>query len=320
MTPPREKSSEPRAKEKRALTLVRRTLKQWMDDDCERLAAALAFYTVWSVGPLFVIVISVAALAFGREAAEDQVLAMLRDLVGDKAALSIDEAIAHARATGQTAIANVVGVILLVVSASGVFAELKSSLNLVWRVTPKPGSLWRTLQRRFWSVTVVLGTGFLLLVSLFVDAALAAVGAQLTSTFGALVVLGHALHFLLSFAATSLLFTLMFKVIPDARIDWRDVWLGGVVTALLFEIGQQLIGVYLGHTSIGSAYGAASSLMIVVVWIYFSSCIVFLGAEFTQVHAALYGKKIEPAKDAVQVPEGMTAAGATSRRKEIEAR
>lgn len=304
-----------RAPRRSVATLLRRTVSEWLDDDCERLAAALAFYTVWSVGPLFVIVVSVAGLAFGNEAAQTQLLSVVRDLVGPDAAQSVGETIGHARASGHTLLANVVGAILLLVSASGVFAELKSSLNVIWGVTPKPGSIWTTLRQRFWSVTVVLGTGFLLLVSLVVDAALAALGKQLEARVAAIVVLSHALHFLLSFAITSVLFTLMFKVIPDAKIAWRDASIGGAATAFLFDIGQQLIGLYLGRTSIGSAYGAASSLMIVVVWIYFSSCILFLGAQLTRVYADMYGTKIRPAEDAIRVPEGMTAAGAAERAK-----
>ncbi|MEO7112023.1 MAG: YihY/virulence factor BrkB family protein [Polyangiaceae bacterium] len=310
-------SVKPTATNQRSVVaLVKKTFNQWIDDSCDRLSAALAFYTVWSVGPLFLVVISIAGLVFGRQAAQDQVLAVLKNMVGEQGAASINDTILNAHASGHSLIANIIGIVLLLVSASGVFAELKSSLNVIWRVTPKPGSLWNTLRQRFWSMTVVMGTGFLLLVSLLVDAALSAVGHQLQTSVTGLEVLGHALHFVISLAVTTVLFSLMFKVIPDAKIDWRDTLLGGLVTAVLFTIGQLLIGLYLGHTSIGTAYGAASSLMIVVVWIYFSACILFLGAEFTQVHAEMYGSKIEPSKDAIAVPEGMTPAAATEKKKE----
>jgi membrane protein len=292
--------------------LVKQTFNQWIDDNCERLGASLAFYTVWSVGPLFLVVISIAGFVFGRQAAQTQLLSVLKQMVGEQGAASVNDTITAANSSGHTLLANIVGIILLLVSASGVFAELKSSLNVVWRVTPKAGSLWLTLKARFFSLTVVIGTGFLLLVSLIVDAAMGALSDHLQS-FVPLLVLGHVLHFVISLGVTTALFGLMFRIIPDATIAWRDAFLGGLVTAVLFTIGQTVIGLYLGHTSIGSAYGAASSLMIVVVWIYFSSCILFLGAEFTQVHAAMYGSKIKPSRDAILVPEGMTAAAAAER-------
>ena len=297
-----------------AMGLVKKTFSQWVDDSCDRLGAALAFYTVWSVGPLFLVVISIAGIVFGRQAAQDQVVGALKNMVGEEGAASINDTILHASSSGHTLIANIIGIVLLLISASGVFAELKSSLNVVWRVTPKPGSLWLTLKQRFWSMTVVMGTGFLLLVSLLVDAALGAVSHQLQNSVTSLVVLGHMVHFVITLAVTSVMFSLMFKVIPDAKIAWRDTLLGGLVTAVLFTIGQLVIGLYLGHTSIGSAYGAASSLMIVVVWIYFSSCILFLGAEFTQVYAEMYGSKIKPTSSAIAVPEGMTPAAAAERK------
>ncbi|HEX7666183.1 MAG TPA: YihY/virulence factor BrkB family protein, partial [Polyangiaceae bacterium] len=271
------------------------------------------FYTVWSIGPLFLVVISIAGLVFGRDAAEGRVLAVLKGFVGPEGAKSVEDTILHANASGHSVLANVIGVVLLLVSASGVFAELKSSLNLVWEVTPKSGSLWTTIKERLWSVTVVLGTGFLLLVTLLVEAALSVLAHDIHARLPGGEVVGQIIHFALSIGITTVLFALMFKFIPDAKVAWKDVWLGAFVTGLLFTVGQMLIGLYLGNTSIGSAYGAASSLMIVVVWIYFSACILFLGAEFTQVHADMFGEKIEPAKNAVKVPEGMTPVAATAK-------
>jgi membrane protein len=289
-------------------TLVKKTLSDWMDDNAMRLGASLSFYTVWSIGPLFLVIVSVAGLVFGRDAAQGKVVDAMSGLMGPAGAKSIQDAIVSANDTGHSLMANVVGVALLLVSASGVFGELKSSLNTVWNVVPKPGSFLVTLKERFFSLTFVLGTGFLLLVSLLLDAALAAIGTQLEAVVPAGEVLGHAIHFVVSLGVTTLLFALMFKIIPDARIRWKDVWLGGFVTAVLFTVGQFGIGLYLGKTSIGSAYGAASSLMIVLVWIFFSSCILFLGAEFTKVYAGMYGSRIEPTENAVVIPEGQTAA------------
>jgi membrane protein len=290
------------------MLLVKKTFSDWMDDNAMRLGASLSFYTVWSIGPVFLIIVSVAGLVFGRDAAEGKVVDAMSGLMGPAGAKSIQDAIVSANDTGHSLMANVVGVIILLVSASGVFGELKSSLNTVWDVVPKPGSFLVTLKERFFSLTFVLGTGFLLLVSLLLDAALAAIGGQLQGMIPAGEVLGHVLHLVVSLGVTTLLFALMFKIIPDAKVHWKDVWLGGLVTAVLFTVGQFAIGLYIGKTSIGSAYGAASSLMIVLVWIFFSSCILFLGAEFTKVYASMYGSRIEPTDNAVAVPPGQTPA------------
>jgi membrane protein len=288
--------------------LVKATFNDWLDDDALRLGASLAFYTVWSIGPLFVVVISVASLAFGREAAQGHVVDTLGSLVGQAGAKSVEDAIVSASNTGHSIVANVVGIGALLVAASGVFAELKSSLNIVWGVTPRPGSFFLTIKQRFLSLTMVLGTGFLLLVSLLISAGVSAIGPHMPGGEAT----WHVVHGVLSFAITTLLFTLMFKIIPDARVRWRDVWLGGAVTAVLFTVGQVGIGLYLGKSSVGSSYGAAGSLMIILLWIFFSSCILFLGAEFTQVYANMYGSKIEPASNALDVPRGMTPAAAAA--------
>jgi membrane protein len=292
--------------------LVKATFNDWVDDSALRLGASLAFYTVWSIGPLFVVVISVASLVFGREAAQGRVVESLGSLVGTSGAKSVEDAIVSANDTGHSVLANVVGVASLLVAASGVFAELQSSLNIVWGVTPKPGSFLLTIKQRFLSLTMVLGTGFMLLVSLLVSAAVSAIGTHVSGAVPGGEAVWHTVHVLVSFAVTALLFTLMFKVIPDAKVAWKDVWLGGAVTALLFTVGQVAIGLYLGKTSVGSSYGAASSLMIILLWIFFSSCILFLGAEFTQVYANMYGSRIEPAEGALGVPRGVTPAAATA--------
>lgn len=317
-TSSRDEVSQMRAK-RSPLALLKATLGDWMDDDALRLGASLAFYTVWSIGPLFVVVISVASLVFGREAAQGHVVDSLRALVGESGAKSVQDAIVSANDTGHSLLANVVGIIFLLVAASGVFAELQSSLNIVWGVTPKPGSFLLTLKQRFLSLTMVLGTGFLLLVSLLLNAALSAVGQRLAGS-GAGEGIWHLVHIVVSLIVTTGLFTLMFKVIPDATIAWRDVWLGGAVTALLFTLGQVGIGLYLGKTSVGSAYGAASSLMIILLWIFFSSCILFLGAEFTQKYANMYGARVQPSGSALEVPKGTTPAAVANAAKQQKAK
>jgi membrane protein len=292
-------------------TLLKKALRGFFDDNAMRLAASLAFYTVWSIGPLFLIVVSIAGLFYGRESAQGYIVGGLGELVGPQGAHEIDAIIAHAWSSGHSLTANVVGIVTLVVAASGVTAELQSSLNQVWEVAPKSGSFLATLRARFLSLTMVLALGFLLLVSLVFNAAISAAGKHLHGRVPGGEVLEHVIHLAASFTLTTLVFCLIFKLIPDAIIRWRDVWLGGVVTSVLFTLAQLLIGLYVGKTTISTAYGAASSLMIVLVWIFFSSCILFLGAEFTREYAEMFGERIKPDKNAVQVPEGTTAAAAT---------
>jgi|HubBroStandDraft_6_1064221.scaffolds.fasta_scaffold100682_3 membrane protein len=207
--------------EKSPRALLKTTFNDWLDDDALRLGASLAFYTVWSIGPLLLVVISVAGLAFGRAAAQGDVVASLRSLVGDAGAQSIQEAIVHANESGHTLLANVVGIIALLFAASGVFGELKSSLNIVWDVTPKPGSFWLTVKQRLLSVTMVLGTGFLLLVSLILSAALSAIGSRVHDRIPGSEAVWHVVHIVFSVGITAIVFTLMFKAIPDAKIGWE---------------------------------------------------------------------------------------------------
>ncbi len=280
--------------------LVKKSFASFVDDNAMRLAASLAFYTIWSIGPLLLIVTSVAGLVWGREAAQGYVVGALHGLIGDDGARELQETIVHAYRSGHSVLANAVGVVTLLIAASGVIAELKSSLDEVWDVTPKPGSFLSTLKRRFFSLTMVLAMSFLLLVSLLFNAALSAAGKQLHEHVPGGAALAHVIHVIVSFALTTALFCTIFKVVPDARIRWRDVLAGGLVTSALFTLGQVLIGVYVGNTSISSAYGAASSLMIILVWIFFSSCILFFGAEFTRVYADMYGEAIEPGPQALE--------------------
>jgi len=274
--------------------LFKKTFARFIDDNALRLAASLAFWTIWSVGPLLLVVTSIAGLVWGREAAQGYVVEALRNLIGEDGAAELQETIAHAWRSGHSVLANVVGIITLLIATSGVIAELKSSLDEVWDVAPKPGSFWSTLKRRFLSLTMVLALSFLLLVSLLFNAAISAAGHQIHGLVPGGEALAHAIHVIVSFALTTALFCMIFKVVPDAKVRWRDVLPGGLVTSILFTLGQVLIGVYIGKTSISSAYGAASSLMIVLVWIFFSSCILFFGAEFTRIYADTYGESIEP--------------------------
>jgi membrane protein len=280
--------------------LVKDTFSEWNDDKVSRLAAALAYYTVFALAPLLVISIGIAGLVFGEEAARGEVVAQLQGLLGTKGAQLVEEMIAASRKTESGIAATAIGLLVLLFGATGVFGELQDSLNTIWEVKPRPGRGWRGILRdRFFSFTMVLGTGFLLLVSLALSAVFAAVGKYLTGFLPAPEIVLQILNFAVSLALITLLFALIFKVVPDATIAWRDVWIGATITALLFSAGKLIIGIYLGKSTMTSTFGAAASLAILLIWIYYSAQILFLGAEFTQVYATRFGSHIEPARGAV---------------------
>jgi membrane protein len=282
--------------------LVKETFAEWSRDKASRLAAALSYYTIFSVAPLLIIAIAVAGLVFGREAAARQLAAEAQGLLGPQAAEAIQGMLQSAGKTGAGIVATAVGVGTLLLGASGAFAQLQDALNTIWEVKPKAGRGVRGMLRdRFLSFSLVLAIGFLLLVSLVLSAALAAVGKYLAGILPVSSALMQGLNFALSFAVTTFLFALIFKVLPDVRIRWRDVWIGAAVTALLFSVGRFLIGLYLGRSSVSSAYGAAGSLVVLLVWIYYSAQILLLGAEFTQVYASKFGNGMTPKPNAERV-------------------
>ncbi len=286
----------------------------WSEDKVSRLSASLAYYTILSAAPLVVIVLSIAGLVFGREAVQGEIVGQVRGAVGEDGARAIQTMIAHASDPSAGIGGTVVGIVILLIGASGVFAELQDSLNTIWGVQPKPGrGLWTILRERFLSFAMVLGTGFLLLVTMVVSAALAA----LTRVAGlsAEGVVGQVLNTLISLVVISFLFAMIFKVLPDVKMSWRDVWVGAVATAVLFTAGKFLIGLYLGHAGIGSPYGAAGSLVVFVVWVYYSAQILFTGAELTKVYANRYGSHIRPADNAEPVTEEARAEQGLSRRR-----
>jgi membrane protein len=266
--------------------LLRNSFIEWLEDKAPRLGAALAYYTAFSLSPLLVIVIAIAGLVFGQEAAEGQIIAQMQGLVGHDGAQAIAAMVQNARKPSSGIIATVVGLATLLIGATGVFGELRDALNTIWEVQPRPGrGLTGLIKDRFLSFTMVVGVGFLLLVSLSVSAGLAAMGRFLGSMLPGLVILSQIINFVVSLSVIGILFALIYRYLPDLKIPWHDVWIGAALTAGLFEIGKFLIGFYLGNSSISSAYGAASSLAIILVWIYYSAQIFLLGAEFTHVYA-----------------------------------
>jgi membrane protein len=284
-------------------TLLRETFREWQDDKASQLAAALSYYTAVSIAPLLVIVIAIAGLALGTQAAQDELIAQITGLVGAEGGAIIKTIVENADRPGLATLAGILGAITLVWSSSNVFSQLQSSLNTIWGVEAKPGgsgisAIVNTIRERFLSFGMVVVIGFMLLVSLVVSAALTAVGTYFSGYLEGLGLLWQIVNFVVSFGVITLLFALMFKVLPDLRIAWRDVWLGAAVTALLFVVGKSLIGLYLGNQSIGSAYGAAGSLVVFLLWVYYSAQIFFFGAEFTQVYATRYGAGVTPNKGA----------------------
>ena len=300
--------------------LLKEAFREWSEDKASRLAAALAYYTLFSLAPLLVVVISIVGLFFGRQAAEGQIITQISGLVGEDAAATIQSMIANTANTGANIFATIFGIVVLLLGASGVFGALHDSLNAIWDVKEAPGGgLLSLIRKRFLSFTMVLGIGFLLLVSLVISAALSAV----TTYFGNLLpgpgfaLMLQVLNFIIFFGVTTLLFAMIYKYLPDVEIRWRDVWIGALVTSLLFAIGRTLIGLYLGSSSVASVYGTAASLVIILIWIYYSAQILFYGAEFTQVYARHFGKQIVPEKGAVfeepeaaSQPAGAQPAGA----------
>jgi membrane protein len=278
---------------------LREVFSEWSNDNAQRLGAALAYYSAFSIAPLIVIVLAVAGLIFGRDAATGQINNQLQDLLGTQATEGISQMLVAADKPAEGILAAAVSIVILLVGASGVFGELQSALNTIWRVEPKPGrGILGTIKDRFLSFTMVLGTGFLFLVSLLIGAALSALETWMGGFVPEHGWLMQFFHLGVSFAITTLLFALIYKVLPDVEIRWRDVWIGAIVTSLLFSVGKFAIGLYLGRSAVASSYGAAGSFIVVLIWVYYSSQILFLGAEFTKIHALAYGSGAKPAHDA----------------------
>lgn len=290
------------ARWKNGYGILKDTFQGWQEDGSLELGAALSYYTAFSLAPLLVIAIGIAALVFGRQAVEGQLFGQIRGLLGPESAATLQSMIASAGRRGSGILATALGIVVILFGASGVFGQLQTSLDRIWHVAPKPDRGLRGLVRdRFLSFGMVLGVGFLLLVSLVVSAALAAVGAYAIGLLPSIAPLLSALNFAVSLSVVAVLFAMIFRFLPDARVAWRDVWVGAVATALLFTFGKWLIGLYLGRSSVSSSYGAAGSLIVILLWVYYSSQILFFGAEFTKVWALRYGGKIRPDRDAMRV-------------------
>jgi membrane protein len=273
-------------------SLLKQAFDEFNQDGAPRLAAALSYFTIFSIAPLLIVVIAVAGLAFGQDAVRGQLDDQIEGLVGAEGASIVQELVQNANRPNQGTIAAIIGVVTLLLGAGGAFGQLQDSLNIAWGVKPPNRGIWGTIRARFLSFSMVLGVGFLLLVSLVLSAIISGVQnflSDMLPTGGVLLQIGNQA---LSFGVIMVMFAMIFKFLPDTKVEWRDVWVGAAFTAALFSIGKYLIGLYLGSSGVSSSYGAAGSLVIILLWIFYSAQIFLFGAEFTQVYARRHGSKI----------------------------
>src|SRR6202040_3905511 len=267
------------------VSLCKTAVYSWLDDRAPSMGAAIAYYTVFSLAPMLIMVIAIAGLAFGQKAAEGALFDELADLVGPESAGAVQAMLRGASGTRSGILATVVGIGTLMIGATAVFSELQAALNAIWKAPPS-GSLgvWHLLKSRLLSLSIVLVIGFLLLVSLVISTALAAFSDYLDWILPGLATILHIVHLTLSLAFTTVLFATIFKILPDKPVEWEEVWLGAAVAAVLFTVGKHLISLYIGSSNIASTYGAAGALIIVLVWVYYSVQILLLGAEFAKAY------------------------------------
>ncbi|MDQ3005995.1 MAG: YihY/virulence factor BrkB family protein [Chloroflexota bacterium] len=301
------------------LDIFKRTYQDWKEDHASRLAASLAYYTIFSLAPLLVIAISVAGLIWQHDAVEAQVMAQIQGLVGEEGAIFVADMISGASNSAEGIVATIIGIVTLLFGALGVFNELHNSLNIIWEIKEEKTegflqAVKKAIFDRFLSFSMVLGIGFLLLVSLVITAGLSATQELLGNTFPIPEFFLQLLNLIISIGVITLLFALIYKYLPDAEIPWRYVWMGAFVTAILFSLGKLAIGLYLGNSAIASSFGAAGSLVLLLVWIYYSAQILFFGAEFTQVYANTYGPKILPENEEVTSQSGSRSTADARRR------
>lgn len=290
-----------KTKIKEYYSFAHEVFSEFSTDNATKLSASLSYYTIFSLAPMLVVIISVAGIFYGREAIQGQLYGQINWLIGKDAAAQVEELIKNARLSQKSGIAAIIGTITLMLGATGVFAEIQDSINFIWSLKAKPKSgILKYLFNRLLSFSLILSLGFLLIVSLLVNTFLDIFSQRLQLFFENMTVyLFMFLNLAIVFSVITLLFATIFKVLPDGRIAWKDAFLGASVTAILFMIGKFLIGYYLGQSSITSTFGAAGSVVIILLWVYYSSTILFLGAEFTKVYTRHYGTPIRPNRNAV---------------------
>ncbi|CAN7584337.1 YihY/virulence factor BrkB family protein [Rhizobacter sp. LjRoot28] len=291
----------PRARN--AWELLRHTVSSWSDDYAPSMGAAIAYYTMFSIAPLLLIVVSVAGLVFGEEAARGEIFGQLETLIGAQGASAVQSLLQSTNKPAESGIATLVGVVALLIGATTVFAELQTSLDRIWRA-PTQGAtgIFALLRSRLLSFGLILGLGFLLMVSLLVSAALSALENWWAPAFGEWALTAQVANFVFSMAFITAVFAMIYKFMPRVHVGWSDVWVGAIVTSLLFSIGKLLIGIYIGRSSVTSAFGAAGSLAVLLVWVYYSAQIFLMGAEFTWVYAHSFGSRKGVTRPTGQAP------------------
>jgi membrane protein len=288
---------------KEAWEILKDTFTGFSNDKITMQSGALAYYTVFSMGPLFVVIISLCSLFLGREAIEGKVYAILEGFVGKDTAVQLQQIIANAYISNKSILAATIGIIMLIVGATTVFGVIQDSINSIWGLKAKPkNGLWKIIQNRFLSFSMIVGMGFILLVSLVVTGVIEMLNNRLLNVFpGVAVVVFYILNLIVTLGVSTLIFAMIFKVLPDANVKWKDVFLGALITAILFLVGKFAISFYVSQSKVGSTFGAAGSLVVLLIWVYYSSIILYVGAEFTKCYAVKYGSKIYPNDYAVTV-------------------
>ena len=288
--------------------LLKKTFQEFDDDNALKLSASLSYYTIFSLPPLLIIIISVFSIFFGREAVNGQFFGQINGMVGNEAALQIQETIKNIELTENSAFAAIFGGIMLLIGASGVFAEIQSSINYIWGLKAKPDKgIVKFLKNRLMSFSMIASVGFLLLVSLMVNTVMDLVNARLLIYFpDSTIYVFYVLNILILFATTTVLFSIIFKTLPDGNIAWKDALIGSSFTSFFFMFGKFAIGFYLGSSTVATVYGAAGSVIIILIWVYYSAIILYFGAEFTKVYANAHGSKIIPNDYAVAIKVEVT--------------
>jgi membrane protein len=282
--------------------LLKETFREFNKDNAMKLSASLSYYTIFSLPPLLIIVIALCGVFFGREAVKGEIFGQINDLVGNDAALEIQEIVKNAKFSNNTRFATAVGIVILILGASGVFSEIQSSINHIWGLKAKPKRGWvKFLINRATSFSMIGCAGFLLLVSLLINSALDLLSQRLSEKFPDITLILFVTNLIVLFLIIAILFTLIFKTLPDGRIKWRDAMLGASFTGVLFMIGKFCITAYLARNSVASVYGSAGSLIVVLIWVYYSAIILYFGAEFTKVYAINHGQKIVPKEYSVEI-------------------
>jgi membrane protein len=283
--------------------ILKDTFKSFGEDKVMKLSASLAYYTIFSMGPLLIVIISLCGLLFSKEAVEGKVYDILKNFLGGDTAFSVQTMIKNVGNNNTSFFAAVVGLVGLMLGATSIFGEIQDSINMIWGIKAKPKKDWiKYLQNRFLSFSVIVSLGFLLLISLLISSIIELLSTKLSLYFPHItLIVFYIINLLLTISISTLIFGTIFKVLPDAKIQWKDILAGSLVTAVLFLIGKFAISFYITNTNLGSAFGAAGSLVVVLVWAYYSSVILFLGAEFTKAYACRFGSEIHPSIYAVKV-------------------